>query len=173
MSVWLCDKTSISANKNVLVSQISSGVKIWVLNFHLRLTKAFWHIFGWLWSRWTNDAASLTTGTLFLPYPLIYPYCWFSHYSWYFSSTNDIERDIYYRRSPHYMIFDTKRVSPNSGIMNFETLFSTKFQIGSKKFSKVHFFSWFFIFQKSKLGSFWHVFVKLGKNHEKKMLKKF
>ena len=30
LSVWLFDKTSISTNKNVLVSQISSWVKIWV-----------------------------------------------------------------------------------------------------------------------------------------------
>ena len=46
-----------------------------------------------------------------------------------------------YRRSPHFVIFGTKRVSRNLGITNFETLFSTKSKIGSIKFSKVHFFS--------------------------------
>ena len=34
------------------------------------------------------------------------------------------------------MIFGTKRVSQNSGITNFETLFSAKSQIGSKNFLK-------------------------------------
>ena len=41
-----------------------------------------------------------------------------------------------YRRSPHFVIFGTKRVSRNSGITNFETLFSAKSQIGSKNFLK-------------------------------------
>ena len=34
------------------------------------------------------------------------------------------------------MIFGTKKVSRNSGITNFETLFSAKSQIGSKNFLK-------------------------------------
>ena len=38
------------------------------------------------------------------------------------------------------MIFGTKRVSRNSGITNFEILFSTKSQIGSKNFLKSTFF---------------------------------
>ena len=41
-----------------------------------------------------------------------------------------------YRRSPNFVIFGTKRVSRNSGITNFETLFSAKSQIGSKNFLK-------------------------------------
>ena len=35
-------------------------------------------------------------------------------------------RENVYRRSPHFVIFGTKRVSRNLGITNFETLFSTK-----------------------------------------------
>ena len=52
-----------------------------------------------------------------------------------------------YRRSPHFVIFGTKRVSQNSGITNFETLFSTKSQIGSKNFLKSTF-----------LANFWGIF---------------
>ena len=54
-----------------------------------------------------------------------------------------------YRMSPHFVIFGTKRVSRNSGITNFETLFSAKSQIGSKKFLKSTFsafLSWNFDF---------------------------
>ena len=51
-----------------------------------------------------------------------------------------------YRRSPHFVIFGTKRVSQNSGITNFETLFSSKSQIGSKDFLKSTFLAIFFFF---------------------------
>ena len=39
-----------------------------------------------------------------------------------------------YRRSPHFVIFGTKRVSRNSGITNFETFFSTKIPNWVQKF---------------------------------------
>ena len=52
---------------------------------------------------------------------------------------------MYYRRSSHFVIFGTKRVSRNSGITNFETLFSAKSQIGSKNILKSTFLANFSI----------------------------
>ena len=52
-----------------------------------------------------------------------------------------------YRRSPHFVIFGTKRVSRNSGITNFETLFSAKSQIGPKNFLKSTFLAIFSVFK--------------------------
>ena len=48
---------------------------------------------------------------------------------------------IRYRGSPHFVIFGTKRNHEIGGITNFETLLSTKSQIGSKKFLKSPFLS--------------------------------
>ena len=64
---------------------------------------------------------------------------------------------IYYRRSPHFVIFGTKRVSRNSGIMNFETLFSAKSQIGPKNFLKSTFLAIFSVF-KSQNTIYYQVF---------------
>ena len=47
----------------------------------------------------------------------------------------------YYRRSPQFVIFGTTRVSRNSRITNFETLFSTKIPNWVQKISKVPIFS--------------------------------
>ena len=47
-----------------------------------------------------------------------------------------IEEIMGYRRSSHFVIFGTKRISRNWGITNCGTLFSIKIQIGSKKFLK-------------------------------------
>ena len=65
----------------------------------------------------------------------------------------DIWKETNYRRSPHFVIFGTKRVSRNSGITNFETLFSTKIPNWVQNFSKVHFFSYFFI--QNAINCFW------------------
>ena len=56
----------------------------------------------------------------------------------------------YYRRSPYFVIFGTKRVSRNSGITNFETLFSAKSQIGSKDFLKSTFLANFSFLKSEK-----------------------
>ena len=77
-----------------------------------------------------------------------------------------------YRRSPHFVIFGTKRVSRNSGITNFETLFSAKSQIGSKDFLKSTFLANFSFFESQKqliIRSFLTYFCHAGKNHEKKI----
>ena len=52
-----------------------------------------------------------------------------------------------YRRSPHFVIFGTKRVPRNSGITNFETLFRAKSQIGPKNFLKSTFLAIFSVFK--------------------------
>ena len=46
-----------------------------------------------------------------------------------------------YRRSLHFVIFGTKRVSRNSGITNFETLFSTKIPNWVQNFPIFSYFS--------------------------------
>ena len=69
------------------------------------------------------------------------------------------------------MIFGTKRVSRNSGITNFETLFSAKSQIGSKDFLKSTFLANFSFFEGQKqliIMSFLTHFCQAGKNNEKK-----
>ena len=68
------------------------------------------------------------------------------------------------------MIFGTKRLSRNSGITNFETLFSAKSQIGSKDFLKSTFLANFSFFESQKqliIRSFLTYFCQAGKNHEK------
>ena len=77
-----------------------------------------------------------------------------------------------YRRSPHFVIFSTKRVSRNSGITNFETLFSAKSQIGSKNFLKSTFLANFSFFESQKqliIRSFLTYFCHAAKNHKKKL----
>ena len=64
-----------------------------------------------------------------------------------FSFQGGLIVSLEYRRSPHFVIFGTKRVSRNSGITNFETLFSAKSQIGSKDFLKSTFLANFSFFE--------------------------
>ena len=66
-----------------------------------------------------------------------------------------------YRRSPHFVIFGTKRVSRNSGITNFETLFSIKSQIRSKNFLKSTILANFSFKTQLNIRFFWHIFVNL------------
>ena len=76
----------------------------------------------------------------------------------------------FYRRSPHFVIFGTKRVSRNSGITNFETLFSAKSQIGSTNFLKSTILANFSFFETQKqliIRSFLTHFYQAEKNHEK------
>ena len=67
-----------------------------------------------------------------------------------------------YRRSPHFVTFGTKRVSRNSGITNFETLFSTKSQIGYKNFLKSTFLANFSFFE-SQNKVFFDIFLSSWK----------
>ena len=67
-----------------------------------------------------------------------------------------------YRRSPHFVIFGTKRVSRNLGITNFETLFSAKSQIGSKNFLKSTFLANFSFFE-SQNKVFFDIFLSSWK----------
>ena len=61
------------------------------------------------------------------------------------------------------MIFGTKRVSRNSGITNFETLFNTKIPNRVQNFSKVPIFSYFFT---KLLGIFLHIHQVIHENFE-------
>ena len=106
---------------------------IWFLNFqlsnfHYCLISILW-LFGLIYYKLVQVGA-----LSIISYPCKYYYKWLnSHINFALS----IRKIIYqYRRSPHFVIFGTKRVSWNSGITNFETLFSTKSQIGSKIFLK-------------------------------------
>ena len=65
------------------------------------------------------------------------------------------------------MIFGTKGVSRNSGITNFETLFSTKSQIWSKIFLKSTFLAIFSFKMQLIVRIFLTYFCQAGKNHEK------
>ena len=73
-----------------------------------------------------------------------------------------------YRRSPHVVIFGTKRVSRNSGITNFETLLSTKSQIGPNNFLKSTFLANFLV----DYLVFFEIFMSSWKKSWKKGVKK-
>ena len=103
---------------------------IWFLNFqlsnfHYCLISILW-LFGLIYYKLVQVGA-----LSIISYPCKYYYKWLnSHINFALS----IRKIIYqYRRSPHFVIFGTKRVS---GITNFETIFSAKSQIGSKDFLK-------------------------------------
>ena len=74
-----------------------------------------------------------------------------------------------YRRSPHFVIFGTKRVSRNSGITNFETLFSTKIPNWVQNFSKVPIFNYF----SQNYQGYFYIFIKLFMKILKQMLKRY
>ena len=69
---------------------------------------------------------------------------------------------LLYRRSLHFVIFGTKKVSRNSGITNFETLFSAKSQIGAKNFLKSTFLANFSFFE-SQNKVFFDIFLSSWK----------
>ena len=77
-------------------------------------------------------------------------------------------KKIWYRRSPHFVIFGTKRVSRNSGITNFETLFITKSQIGPNNFLKSTFLAIFLV----DYLVFFEIFMSSWKKSWKKGVKK-
>ena len=54
-----------------------------------------------------------------------------------------LKHALIYRRSPHFVIFGTKKESRNWGIPKCETFFSTNSQIGSKSFLKSTFLAFF------------------------------
>ncbi len=74
--------------------------------------------------------------------------------------------------SQHFVIFGTKRVSRNSGITNFETLFSAKFQIGFKNFLKSTFLANFSVL-KVKIQSIIKSLLTYFCQGGKKMLEKY